>query len=283
MVFRRLRRFVGLSRVVKAFLGDLRSLDEIDQVVFSGDLTAVAYRQEFEAAAAALGELRERHDIVGVPGNHDLYVPGSSRERLFEATFPAWIYSDRPDLRVANTHYPLVRHVGPDWAIIAVDSSRPTKLHDSSGMLGQAALEAIDAALDDEALATRNKIIVLHYAPRRSDGTPDTPRHGLRDAEDLLEILRRRSGERGVRAVLHGHIHDRFVLDAGGATPVLLANAGSLTDAKHGRTYHIYDFGEQGVRVRVRRFHEITGVFEDWDDAPGAGFHAYGGARERAR
>ena len=94
----------------------------------------------------------------------------------------------------------------------------------------------------------------------------------------LLLLIADRGGLRKARPGTRG-----FVLDAGGATPVLLANAGSLTDAKHGRTYHIYDFGEQGVRVRVRRFHEITGVFEDWDDAPGAGFHAYGGARERAR
>jgi len=66
-------------------------------------------------------------------------------------------------------------------------------------------------------------LVMLHHAPRRSDGSPDTNAHGLRDARALDAIVR---GDRF--AVLHGHVHERFHVPATPSRPQTFC-AGSST------------------------------------------------------
>ena len=90
---------------------------------------------------------------------------------------------------------------------------------------------------------------------------------GLRDGRGLLEIAERHD----VALIIHGHIHERFVHPRGPVTPVPIANAGSLTDRKHDRAYHIYELKDDALEVSVRRYDEAKDCFVDWPDAPGAG------------
>lgn len=255
---RRHKRFLELPRILEAFVRDLRD-QAVDLTAFTGDITAVSYPDEFAAARRHLAELLDGERVIGIPGNHDVYIARAGRERPFEAAFPDWIRSDRPDL-VDEDPYPIVRLLGDEAAVIAINSARPCALNDSSGLVGPRGLGALDRALDDPELRARRKIVALHYGPRLADGRPDKPRHGLRDAEELLEIL----GERGVDLTIHGHLHERFILPAGGASPVALANTGSLTDARHHRCYHIYELKEEGIAIAARRYDPAQDAFVPW-------------------
>lgn len=48
--------------------------------------------------------------------------------------------------------------------------------------------------------------IVTHYAPCLPDGRPDTPAHGLENAEEFLQVCA--GVERG--AILCGHVHETY-------------------------------------------------------------------------
>ena len=76
-------------------------------------------------------------------------------------------------------------------------------------------------------LAGRFVLVATHYAPRLADGRPDAFRHGLENAEALLEACR---AARGPVAILHGHVHRRFALERP-ELPARLFGAGSLTHA----------------------------------------------------
>jgi len=60
------------------------------------------------------------------------------------------------------------------------------------------------------------KLVLVHHAPFRTGGIPDSPWHRLRGAGKLLEATR------DAAAVLCGHIHERFrsgnVICAGSST-----------------------------------------------------------------
>lgn len=264
-VRRRYKRFVAVAQVVGAFLRDLQVVKP-DLILFTGDLTAVAYPQEFEAAAEAFLDLRNRTDVLGVPGNHDVYVRKANGEQLFSEFFGNWLRSDCPDLSGDGFPLPAVRLLGDDVAVVAVPSARPCKLADSSGFIGKDGLEEIERALQNPEIAGRHVILALHYGFFLENGKPDKKSHGLRDAKKLLKIAEKN----GVDLIVHGHIHERFVHLVGDVTPVAIANAGSLTDKKFSRSYHMIESKASGFRVEARRYDETLNKFVSWLGAPGS-------------
>jgi hypothetical protein len=122
--------------------------------------------------------------------------------------------------------YPFVHLKGDDVAIVGLHSAQEALFPSYAyGEVGRLQLDALAALIDDQRVRHRAVLVMLHHAPRRADGTPDTERHGLRDAEQLDSIVR---GERF--ALLHGHIHTRFHLPAT-ATRAQTFCAGSSTFA----------------------------------------------------
>lgn len=268
-LMRRFKRFQNIQRIVEALIKDLDS-QELDQVLFTGDLTAVAYRQEFATAALAFKPLLERDDVFGIPGNHDVYVKKADGLAVFETLFANWYRTDRPDL--ATYHgFPRVRLLGEHFAIVAVQSVRPCALHDSSGLIGRKGMKALEELLTHKLMRKRRVVLALHYGLMLGNGKPDRRNHALRDARGLLNLSERL----GVDMVVHGHIHERFVMPVGAKSPVLIANAGSLTDAKHSRSYHVYELGEHGVSIEVRRYQPDSQRFEIWPEAEGTGFYEW--------
>jgi 3',5'-cyclic AMP phosphodiesterase CpdA len=178
-----------------------------DAAVCTGDLSALGTEAELEAARDAVAPFfRARLGFVCIPGNHDLYTAAVLRERRFERRFAEGLATDLPELR-ADGPWPLVRLFGETTAVVAVNSARPNPIPwRSSGFVPPVQLEALRAATAHEAVRDRFVLIATHYAPRRADGTADTPLHGLRNADDLLATCA------GVRrgAILCGHIHRAF-------------------------------------------------------------------------
>jgi 3',5'-cyclic AMP phosphodiesterase CpdA len=90
-------------------LGWRRWVALADHFILSGDLTAYALESEFQGARAALGELVEdRSRCTVIPGNHDVYTPGSHRSRRFERYFGHFLESDLPEHRREGA-FPFVR------------------------------------------------------------------------------------------------------------------------------------------------------------------------------
>lgn len=177
-----------------------------DHFILSGDLTAYALPSEFEGARAAIGPLVEdRSRCTIIPGNHDVYTPGSRRSGRFERYFGHLLESDLPEHRREGA-FPFVRLVGEEAAVVGLLSARvPPVPGLSHGLIGSMQLEGLEAIVKDPRLAQRAVLVVVHHAPLTHHGRPDSWTHGLRDAEALCRLL---PGPR--YAVLHGHVHHRY-------------------------------------------------------------------------
>jgi 3',5'-cyclic AMP phosphodiesterase CpdA len=183
---------------------------EVDLVIATGDHTALGTEPELARARSQLGPLMERPaGFVHVPGNHDLYLPSALREARFDRVFGDTLATDLPDLAVDHG-WPIVRCFGDGIAVVAVNSARPNPSPwRSSGEIPATQLAALEHALADPRIRDRFVFVVTHYAPRRADGRPDGPLHGLDNADAFLAACRRV----GRGAILHGHLHSCFRLD----------------------------------------------------------------------
>jgi 3',5'-cyclic AMP phosphodiesterase CpdA len=195
-----------------------------EHLLVSGDFTGYGMPDEFLAARTALGELgltRERCSVV--PGNHDTFAPDAVRGDYFGRHFGHLLETDLPKYRTLGP-YPFVHLKGDDVAIVGLHSAQKAVFPGSAyGRVGRRQLDALAAIVDDPRVRHRAVLVMLHHAPRRPDGTPDTYAHGLRDLAELERIL---CGDRF--AVLHGHIHHRFHVPATPSRPQTFC-AGSST------------------------------------------------------
>jgi 3',5'-cyclic AMP phosphodiesterase CpdA len=221
----RAKAFAQAPEAMRAIVRDAER-HAVDHLVLSGDLTASALPSEFAGAASALGELaRDPRRCTVIPGNHDCHHPEALKKQLFEAHFGSLLSSDLP-AHARLGPWPVVRLVGDELAVVALHTSLlPAIPGVAYGRVGPKQLEGLRAVLSDKALEGRAVLVVVHHAPLRADGRPDKLSHGLHDAEALLALL---PGPRF--AVLHGHIHQRYLHAASSKRPHLFG-AGSSTQA----------------------------------------------------
>lgn len=213
---------------------------EVDHVLCTGDLTLMSYDAEFQRVAALYGERLhqpERHTVI--PGNHDRYTSRASSQRQFERWFS--------DISSPTGEWPFRKDLSPEVTLIAIDVCRPTQLWDSSGWCGAEQRKRLADLLAAPDLEGRTVIVALHYALFLPDGRPDRAGHGIRDWEELVSVL---EGPRArVDLVVHGHIHDAYVVER---ERLRIACAGSATDLRHSGGYHIYEIDASG-RLSVER------------------------------
>jgi 3',5'-cyclic AMP phosphodiesterase CpdA len=224
---RRARRYVKAPETIaRLVMEGLRQ--GVDHVILSGDLTALALDSEFEVARKALGDLVDRPDkITVVPGNHDIFTPGSRLKRRFESWFGDLLDSDLPALR-AEGAWPHVRLVGDAVAVVGLCSARvPLVPGIAAGRVGEAQLSALEKICAHPRLRGRSIHVVVHHAPLRWDGSIDRKDHGLADAQALLDVC-----ARGRVAAIHcGHIHLRYAWQVAGGP--MIVGGGSSTWLGH--------------------------------------------------
>jgi 3',5'-cyclic AMP phosphodiesterase CpdA len=234
----RRERFLLVASTVDRLLADAQRL-QIDHLLVSGDLTALALWEEFEAARAALESWSGRMTIL--PGNHDVYTPRAARERLFETAFDAELRSDLPDL-CREGPYPIVKLLGSDAAIVALSSARvPLSPGIAAGWVGEAQRGALEAILADPRLSKRAVLVSAHHGPFRPSGRRDRITHGLRDAREVLTL----SARGGAVGFCHGHIHHRYRIDANFGIPIF---CGGSSTQKGQEGYWIYDLAAGSLR-----------------------------------
>jgi 3',5'-cyclic AMP phosphodiesterase CpdA len=222
---RRWKYFVDAADKVVA-LDRFRSEQDVDLVICSGDYTVLGTEGELRGARAAVDPLtRAPRGFVNVPGNHDIYTWDVVRDRRYYNHFGDTLETDLPEYLVRSGPWPVVRLVGGDVAVVAVNSARPNPPPwRSSGRIPRTQLEMLSRILADERVAGRFVFIVTHYAPRLRDGRHDRWNHGLVNADEFLDHCAR--VDRG--AILCGHVHRRYCVRVEGIRPPIVC-AGSTT------------------------------------------------------
>lgn len=245
----RSRHFARVEPRIAALLEDVDA-QQPDHALCTGDITAMSYDEEFERCAKIFGRRLEQPDrYTVIPGNHDRYTHPAHGERRFEKWFGK--------LACEDGVYPFTKRLSEGVTLVALDVSRATSLLDSSGVCGPEQLAATAAILSDPSLSDQFVVLALHYGLLRKGGAADRRSHGIRDYEQLIAVIQRAASRCDL--VLHGHIHQAFQVEAGGA-PVVCA--GSATDLHQRCGYNIYD-------IDVERRH-FTLTRRSWDTGRGA-------------
>ncbi|SFV67068.1 putative phosphohydrolases, Icc family [hydrothermal vent metagenome] len=219
--------------------------NNIDIVINTGDYTALGLKSELVLARQMLEPMMTPpQNYITVPGNHDIYVHEGNSHYRFSEQFCSVLQNDLPEY-CRGGHWPLIRLVGDEAAVIAVNSARPNPLPwVSSGEIPPEQLESLGELLKDERLKGRFLFVITHYAPRLSEGQDDKKLHGLINADDFLKIC---SGiENG--AILFGHIHKTYRIHVPEVRSELFC-AGSATMEGHEGCW-VYELEGQNMQAR---------------------------------
>ncbi len=203
--------------------------NDIDIVINTGDYTALGLEHELELARELMAPLMDPPQCyLTVPGNHDIYVHEGNSHYRFAAHFCSVLQNDLPEY-CRGGHFPLIRLIGDDVAVIALNSAKPNPWPwRSDGHIPTIQLEAFRHMLQDERVKGRFLFVITHYAPRLANGQPDRKLHGLHNADDLLAACK--TIEKG--AILFGHVHKTYRVDIP-ETEIPLFCAGSATMEGH--------------------------------------------------
>lgn len=235
------------DRAVQSALVQTIVDQEPDVVLITGDLTAMALPSEFETARRELDPILSRFPTFIIPGNHDVYTGGAARDKRIQELFSTWMGLDEHGLG----HLQL-----PGLTVVGLDPNRPHPVL-SSGLVPADQLAALPAALaaapEDDFL-----VLALHYPVlSRKGAVYDGFEHGLRNASELIDVLR--GSPRKPDIIIHGHKHHGFTVDLDlGDVSVPIHNPGSSGYAHLPKTdragcFNIYETEGNTLRS-VERF-----------------------------
>ena len=245
-------RFRCTDMVLNALRIDLRERG-YDWVVFSGDATAMGFKEEVARAEQLLG-VNEPGALPGlaVPGNHDYCTMTTMAAGHFEHYFARW----QQGVRIDGEVYPFAQRVGPVW-LVAVNSAVANRWPwDARGTVGEAQLQRLEELL--KRIEGGPRILVTHYPIRVASGKREVKIRALRDLEDLVEVAR----QGGIGLWLHGHRHNNYYHPSSDDVPFPVICAGSATQSGLW-SYSDYTVTEHTLRATQRVFQPRWGRFED--------------------
>ena len=246
------------AEVKLAALIKFKAANAIDLVIHTGDYTALGLESELKLSRELLAPLMSPPQrYVTVPGNHDIYVHEGNSHYRFSEQFCSVLQNDLPEY-CRGGHWPLVRLVGDDVAVIALNSSLPNPLPwISSGNIPQEQLDALEELLQDERVKERYIFVITHYAPRLVNAQPDTKHHGLINAEEFLEKCKAiKTG-----AMLCGHVHKTYQVKLEGLNCDLYC-AGSATMEGH-EGFWVYEVQEKVLKAKPVYWNGEEYLFRD--------------------
>lgn len=255
--WRRKRRFEHRREVLDALQRDL-ALEEIDQLLVTGDLTHIGLPGEFEQARDWLQQLGEPARIALVPGNHDACVAAPWRD-----TFALWqdYMASDPD-HGEGTHFPSLRVRGA-IAFIGLSTACPKPPLMATGTLGEEQLSRLPSLLQSTADEGLFRVVYLHHCPLPGQ---EKWRKRLTDAAAIQALLE----EHGAELVLHGHGHRSHYSELHtrhGIAPVIAVPSASAlglhgADIGHYNRYRVQrkDDGWE-VNIDSRRYNPGSGEY----------------------
>jgi len=232
--------------VFEAMVADFNR-SAIDHVIVTGDITNLAFEEEFRFArryfdAIELGPA----NVTVLPGNHDAYVARGAE--YFSEHFDAYHRPDPDWMWPGGERWPVVRVRG-DLAVIAVSTSLATPWFTAWGRIGEGQLERLRAALADPRLAGRFRLVAIHHPP--AGACAKSIVRGLRDRAAFAAVI----AEAGAELVIHGHEHLDLL--------ALLPGPDGAAVAVRGIQSGTYEAGNLERRARYR-------IYELSSPAPGA-------------
>jgi 3',5'-cyclic AMP phosphodiesterase CpdA len=245
---------------------DLNALG-VDHVICTGDVTNLAFAQEFAYAKRRFDGLTlgPQHVTV-IPGNHDAYVAEGVDH--FLSTFAdycrpddgwAWPSDDSTD---GQLHWPIVRVRG-ELAIVGLSTSRATPWFTAYGRVGDVQLARLRSALCDPRLNGKVRIVAIHHPPA-GDRARSRIR-GLRDHQAFAAVL----AEAGAELVIHGHEHvdvrESLPDSQGDGISVLGVPSGTYEAGKPHRTGRVRIIEIENGRIighHLRVWHRARRIFE---------------------
>ncbi len=213
--------------------------EQPDLVVISGDFTQRARTEQFEEACAFLGRLRDAgHDVLGVPGNHDVPLYDVLRRFLSPLT--------RYKRYIDDELCPY--HEFPGAAVLGINTARSLTFKD--GRISHEQMAFIrDTFARTAAGATR--ILVTHH-PLFALPVGDGPEVGK--AIGRQELALDAIGDAGVQLLLAGHNHRASAHDARDLVTrsgsALVIQAGTATSTRlrdEEQSFNKIDIDEAGV------------------------------------
>ncbi len=230
-----------------------------DHLVVTGDITNLSLESEYEEAVALLREAARSTLVTVIPGNHDIYLPVTLRERRFPFHFEPFLESDLPEfaLDLPAGRFPSVRLTGPA-AVIGLSSAVPRPPFVSAGIVGKPQLEALSRLLLHPEVVRRTPVILVHHSPFDLRVRWEQLRGGLVDAAALRKALQPLA--RGL--VLYGHHHERRLQPLPTKTGALQAACASAAALDHTSPriragFNLYGLDEAGT-VRTLEAHVLA-------------------------
>ncbi|MBN2694573.1 metallophosphoesterase [bacterium] len=194
----------------------------VEHTVITGDLTNLAFPEEFQRAKEILSPLE--NSVTIIPGNHDNYTRESFKKSRFSSYFPETV--------------PNVKKIGDEVAVIALSTSVPTGYFFSAGKISKAQLKFLEETLTKDDIKDRFKIVLIHHHIEK------VAKHkqyisSIRNRAKLLSVLEKYK----IDVVLHGHRHENnhYQLHLNSHTvDVYECGASGRVSKKHPGNYNIY-------------------------------------------
>ena len=254
--WRRKRRHEHRMEVLDALREDL-PLEQLSQLLITGDLTHIGLPDEFSQARTWLKGLGAADKIALVPGNHDACVTES-----WDNTFGQWSEYMASDAGAEPLGFPSLR-IRDDVAFIGLSSACPTPPLMASGRVGDAELSTLEGLLDSCRERRLFRVVYIHHSPVPGQ---EKWRKRLVNAPRVAEVL----AQHGAELVLHGHGHRvrRATLPGrDGEIPVLAIPSASALGL-HGAdlaAYNLYDVQRTAagwqLEVNTRQFDPTESCF----------------------
>ena len=220
-----------------------RQADELkpDLVVISGDFTQRARTEQFRDACKFLEALREHgHDVLGVPGNHDVPLYDVLRRFLSPLT--------RYRRFIDESLCPFIEL--PGLAVLGINTARSLTFKDGRINKDQVAFIRDSFARVSSAVT---RVLVTHHPLFALEVGGDSGR-AIGRQELALDAVE----EAGVDMVLAGHNHHASSQDASDlvtrAGGVLVVQAGTATSTRvreQEQSFNVIDIAEGSVTVTV--------------------------------
>ena len=243
------------DRLVKA-VG--REVDQLkpDLVVISGDFTQRARTEQFSEACQFLGQLRDHgHEVLGVPGNHDVPLYDVLRRFLSPLT--------RYRRFIDESLCPFFEI--PGLAVLGINTARSLTFKDGRINRDQVAFVRETFARTP---AQSVRVLVTHH-PLFALKVGDEVERAIGRQEMALDAIE----ESGVDLLLAGHAHHAssqdasdFVTRAGGVLVIQAGTATSTRVREQEQSFNVIDLNDGDVTVTI---HAWTGsAFRATDAQP---------------
>ncbi len=206
MNWRRHRSHVHNRAVLDNLCRDMKK-QQPDHIALTGDLVNLGLPDEFVQAKTWLEELGNSDWISLTPGNHDSYVRLPTSKGMQK--WSDYMQSDKKGatlLKNSAQHFPYIRFLKPEIAVIGLSSSLPTLPFMATGTLGNSQISALNEVIKEVNRQSAFCIILIHHPPLSNLASS---RRGLTDADQLQPVLEKI--ENGI--VLHGHNHQNSVFN----------------------------------------------------------------------